>query len=88
MIPDTRVCLEVPKNALESERMIEMRIASHHFGNESQQLFSKNSAAVVELLPSDLRLLEPVKLTLPHCLVLKEGSQRRAKIYSSHHKEG
>ncbi|WP_411026686.1 hypothetical protein, partial [Salmonella sp. s54395] len=27
-------------------------------------------------------------LTLPHCLCLKKGAERKARIYQSHHEEG
>ncbi|PIK60814.1 Receptor-interacting serine/threonine-protein kinase 1 [Apostichopus japonicus] len=45
--------------------------------------FSSNSSLVVELLPSNLKLLKPAKLTLPHCLVLKKGCEWKAKYIAA-----
>ncbi|PIK50183.1 hypothetical protein BSL78_12934 [Apostichopus japonicus] len=87
-IPDTGVSLEIPPGALEKDQLIQMRIIPYNFQGDSDLSFSSNSSVVVELLPSNLRLLKPVKLTLPHCLVLKKGCEWKAKIYSSHHEEG
>ncbi|XP_071843374.1 uncharacterized protein [Apostichopus japonicus] len=87
-IPDTGVSLEIPPGALEKDQLIQMRIIPDNFQGDSDLSFSSNSSVVVELLPSNLKLLKPVKLTLPHCLVLKKGCEWKAKIYSSHHEEG
>ncbi|XP_071842439.1 uncharacterized protein [Apostichopus japonicus] len=87
-IPDTSVSLEIPPGALEKDQLIQMRIIPYNFQGDSDLSFSSNSSVVVELLPSNLKLLKPVKLTLPHCLVLKKGCEWKAKIYSSHHEEG
>ncbi|XP_071842480.1 uncharacterized protein [Apostichopus japonicus] len=87
-IPDTGVSLEIPPGALEKDQLIQMRIIPYNFQGDSDLSFSSNSSVVVELLPSHLKLLKPVKLTLPHCLVLKKGCEWKAKIYSSHHEEG
>ncbi|PIK34584.1 hypothetical protein BSL78_28591, partial [Apostichopus japonicus] len=85
---DTSVSLEIPPGALEKDQLIQMRIIPYNFQDDSDLSFSSNSSVVVELLPSNLKLLKPAKLTLPHCLVLKKGCEWKAKIYSSHHKEG
>ncbi|PIK41542.1 putative netrin receptor UNC5B [Apostichopus japonicus] len=87
-LPDTGVSLEIPPGALEKDQLIQMRIIPYNFQGDSDLSFSSNSSVVVELLPSNLQLLKPVKLTLPHCLVLKKGCEWKAKIYSSHHDEG
>ncbi|PIK54714.1 hypothetical protein BSL78_08409 [Apostichopus japonicus] len=87
-LPDTGVSLEIPPGALEKDQLIQMRIIPYNFQGDSDLSFSSNSSVVVELLPSNLKLLKPVKLTLPHCLVLKKGCEWKAKIYSSHHEEG
>ncbi|XP_071849298.1 uncharacterized protein [Apostichopus japonicus] len=86
-IPDTGVSLEIPSGALVGEQFIQMIIIPPHLESESLT-FASNSSLVVELLPSNLNLLKPAKLTLPHCLVLKKGCEWKAKIYRSHHKEG
>ncbi|PIK39293.1 netrin receptor unc5-like protein [Apostichopus japonicus] len=86
-IPDTGVSLEIPSGALEGEQIIQMMIIPHHLESESLT-FASNSSLVVELLPSNLNLLKPAILTLPHCLVLKKGCEWKAKIYRSHHKKG
>ncbi|XP_071843408.1 uncharacterized protein [Apostichopus japonicus] len=85
---DTGVSLEIPPGALEKDQLIQMRIIPYNFQGDSDLSFSSNSSVVVELLPSHLKLLKPVKLTLPHCLVLKKGCEWKAKIYNSHHEEG
>ncbi|XP_071815187.1 uncharacterized protein [Apostichopus japonicus] len=87
-IPDTGVSLEIPPGALEKDLLIQMRIIPYNFQGDSDLSFGSNSSVVVELLPSNLKLLKPVKLTLPHCLALKKGCEWKAKIYSSHHEEG
>ncbi|XP_071842474.1 uncharacterized protein [Apostichopus japonicus] len=87
-LPDTGVSLEIPPGALEKDQLIQMRIIPYNFQGDSDLSFSSNSSVVVELLPSNLKLLKPVKLTLPHCLVLKKGCEWNAQIYSSHHEEG
>ncbi|PIK59204.1 hypothetical protein BSL78_03901 [Apostichopus japonicus] len=85
-IPDTGASLEIPSGALEGEQLIQMIIPPHL---ESESLtFASNSSLVVELLPSNLNLMKPAILTLPHCLVLKKGCEWKAKIYRSHHKDG
>ncbi|PIK38960.1 putative netrin receptor UNC5D-like [Apostichopus japonicus] len=86
-IPDTGVSLEIPSGALVEEQFIQMIIIPSHLESESLT-FASNSSLVVELLPSNMNLLKPAKLTLPHCLVLKKGCEWKAKIYRSHHKEG
>ncbi|PIK33892.1 hypothetical protein BSL78_29287, partial [Apostichopus japonicus] len=86
-LPDTGVSLEIPPGALEKDQLIQMRIIPYNFQGDSDLSFSSNSSLVVELLPSNLKLLKPAKLTLPHCLVLKKGCEWKAKIYSSHHEE-
>ena len=87
-IPETDVKLEIPPGALKSECSIQMRIIPPCCHNETAFSFATNSSTVVELLPSNLKLFIPVKLTLPHCLILKKGCKWKAKIYSSHHEEG
>ncbi|XP_071839486.1 uncharacterized protein [Apostichopus japonicus] len=87
-LPGTGVSLEIPPGALEKDQLIQMRIIPYNFQGDSDLSFSSNSSVVVELLPSHLKLLKPVILTLPHCLVLKKGCEWKAKIYSSHHEEG
>ncbi|XP_071848885.1 uncharacterized protein [Apostichopus japonicus] len=87
-LPDTGVSLEIPPGALEKDQLIQMRIIPYNFKNDFDLSFTSNSSVVVELLPSNLKLLKLAKLTLPHCLVLKKGCEWKAKIYSSHHEEG
>ncbi|XP_071842484.1 uncharacterized protein [Apostichopus japonicus] len=87
-LPDTGVSLKIPPGGLEKDQLIQMRIIPYYFQGDSDLSFSSNSSVVVELLPSNLKLLKPVKLTLPHCLVLKKGCEWKAKLYSSHHEEG
>ena len=87
-IPDSGVSLDIPQGALEGKHVIQMRIVTDYQQEESSLTFSSNSSVVVELLPSSLKLLKPVKLTLPHCLALREDCEWKARIFSSHHKEG
>ncbi|PIK41691.1 hypothetical protein BSL78_21457 [Apostichopus japonicus] len=87
-IQDTGVSLEIPPGALVKEQLIKMRIVSEDYHDELAVSFGSNASVVVELLPSNLALLKPAKLTLPHCLVLKKGCEWKAKIYTSHHEKG
>ncbi|XP_071848887.1 uncharacterized protein [Apostichopus japonicus] len=87
-LPDTGVSLEIPPGALEKDHLIQMRIIPYNFQGDSDLSFTSNSSVVVELLPSNLKLLKLAKLTLPHCLVLRKGCEWKANIYSSHHEEG
>ncbi|XP_071840210.1 uncharacterized protein [Apostichopus japonicus] len=87
-IQDTGVSLEIPPGALEEEQLIKMRIVSDDYHDDLAESFGSNASVVVELLPSNLALLKPAKLTLPHCLVLKLGCEWKAKIYTSHHEKG
>ncbi|PIK39750.1 hypothetical protein BSL78_23408 [Apostichopus japonicus] len=87
-IPYTGVSLRIPPGALRREYFIRMKIIPHHYLDESELSFASNSSVVVELLPNNVKLLIPATLTLPHCLVLKKKCERKAKVYSSHHKKG
>ncbi|KAJ8031584.1 hypothetical protein HOLleu_24821 [Holothuria leucospilota] len=82
-IPSTGVILAVPSNAL-SQHMekceIHMRIIPRKMLNEQVASFSLNSATVVELLPAGLSFQRPVRLSLPHCLVLQQTRERKARI--------
>ncbi|XP_071844106.1 uncharacterized protein [Apostichopus japonicus] len=84
-IQNTGVNLKIPPGALQRDYCIQMRIIPHH---ETELSFASNSSVVVELLPNNVKLLIPATLTLPHCLVLKKKCERKAKVYSSHHKKG
>ncbi|XP_071844102.1 uncharacterized protein [Apostichopus japonicus] len=87
-IQNTGVSLKIPPGALRREYLIRMRIISHHYLDEPELSFASNSSVVVELLPNNVKLLIPATLKLPHCLVLKKKCGWKAKVYSSHHKEG
>ncbi|XP_071843563.1 netrin receptor UNC5B-like [Apostichopus japonicus] len=87
-IPNTGVSLKIPPGALRRDYFIRMRIISHHYLDETELSFASNSSVVVELLPNNVKLLIPATLTLPHCLVLKGKCGWKAKVYSSHHKQG
>ncbi|XP_071840740.1 uncharacterized protein [Apostichopus japonicus] len=86
-IPNTGVILEIPPAALEREQLIEIRIIPTNFQKEEALPFARNSSVVVELLPSNLKLLKSAKLILPHCLVLKKDCEWKATVYTSHHEE-
>ncbi|PIK53464.1 hypothetical protein BSL78_09650, partial [Apostichopus japonicus] len=86
-IPNTGVSLEIPPAALEREQLIEIRIIPTNYQKEEALPFARNSSVVVELLPSNLKLLQPAKLILPHCLVLKKDCEWKARVYTSHHDE-
>ncbi|XP_071844101.1 uncharacterized protein [Apostichopus japonicus] len=87
-IQNTGVSLQIPPGALQRDYFIQMRIIPHHYLDETVLSFARNSSVVVELLPNNVKLLKPAKLTLPHCLVLKKICGWKAKVYSSHHEEG
>ncbi|XP_071843397.1 uncharacterized protein [Apostichopus japonicus] len=87
-IPGTGVRLEIPCGAIEQECLIQMRIIPISFQEESKPSFTSNSTVVVELLPDNLKLHHLAKLTLPHCLQLKNTGERKAMVYSSHHAKG
>ncbi|PIK38294.1 hypothetical protein BSL78_24874 [Apostichopus japonicus] len=61
-LPDTGVSSKIPPGALEKDQLIQMRIIPYNFQGDSDLSFSSNSSIVVELLPSNLQLLKPVKL--------------------------
>lgn len=87
-IPNSGVLLEIPAKALNESYRIEMRIIPHCFQEGNYHTFASNSSVVIELLPENIKLLHPVRLTLPHCLRLKKTGQRKAIVYSSHHAKG
>ncbi|PIK39748.1 putative netrin receptor UNC5B isoform X1 [Apostichopus japonicus] len=87
-IQNTRVSLQIPPGALQRDYFVQMRIIPHHYLDETELSFASNSSVVVELLPNNVKLSKPATLTLPHCLVLKKKCGWKAKVYSSHHKEG
>ncbi|XP_071835191.1 uncharacterized protein [Apostichopus japonicus] len=87
-IPGTGVRLEIPSGAIEQECLIQMRIIPISFQKDSKSSFTSNSTVVVELLPNNLKLHQLAKLTLPHCLQLKNTGERKAMVYSSHHAKG
>ncbi|XP_071843403.1 uncharacterized protein [Apostichopus japonicus] len=87
-IPGTGVRLEIPCGAIDQECLIQMRIIPISFQEESNSSFTSNSTVVVELLPDNLKLHQLAKLTLPHCLQLKNTGERKAMVYSSHHAKG
>ncbi|XP_071832094.1 uncharacterized protein [Apostichopus japonicus] len=87
-IQNTGVSLEIPPGALRRDYFIRMRIIPHYYLDETELSFASNSSVVVELLPNNIKILIPATLTLPHCLVLKKKCAWKAKVYSSHHKEG
>ncbi|XP_071844097.1 uncharacterized protein [Apostichopus japonicus] len=87
-IQNTGVSLKIPPGALRHDYCVQMKIIPHHYLDETELSFASNSSVVVELLPNNVTLLKPATLTLPHCLVLKKKCGWKAKVYSSHHKEG
>ncbi|XP_071844105.1 uncharacterized protein [Apostichopus japonicus] len=87
-IQNTGVSLQIPPGALRFDYFVQMRIIPHHYLDETELSFASNSSVVVELLPNNVMLLKPATLTLPHCLVLEKKCGWKAKVYSSHHKEG
>lgn len=86
-IQGTGVSLEIFDGALEKEEHIEMKIIPPILESESPK-FASNSSLAIEILPSQVILLKPAILTVPHCSVLGKGYEWKATIYTSHHKEG
>ncbi|KAJ8034150.1 Protein NLRC5 [Holothuria leucospilota] len=89
-IADTDVQLVVPAGAFKegrSECLIRLSIIPPGRHDEASTSFCSNSSTIVELLPNNLTLKLPVQVTLPHCLQLKKDTQKKVKIFMSHHKE-
>ncbi|KAJ8034178.1 Protein NLRC5 [Holothuria leucospilota] len=89
-ISKTGILLVIPPNALpadKEEHEIFIRCILRRSVEDQVKCFSSNSTAVVEILPN-LSLLHPVRLSLPHCLVLQQNLKRKAKIFASHHEKG
>ncbi|XP_071844099.1 uncharacterized protein [Apostichopus japonicus] len=87
-IPGTGVRLEIPPGAIDGTRLIQMKIIPNYIQEESTSSFASNSTVVVELLPDNLKLHHPAKLTLPHCLKLKNVVECKVLVLSSHHVQG
>ncbi|XP_071843349.1 uncharacterized protein [Apostichopus japonicus] len=87
-IPGTGVKLDIPPGAIGGKCLIEMKIISNYIQEESKSSFTSNTTVVVELLPDNLRLHHRAKLTLPHCLKLKNPVECKAMVFSSHHDQG
>ncbi|KAJ8044052.1 hypothetical protein HOLleu_11404 [Holothuria leucospilota] len=90
-IPDTKIVLNIPSNALpenSSGCVIKLRLLPRKVFKDPALTFASNSSVVVELLPNNLILQHPAQLTIPHCLFLEEKKTPTAKIYMSHHQEG
>ncbi|XP_071843390.1 uncharacterized protein [Apostichopus japonicus] len=87
-IPGTGVTLDIPPGAIDGKCLIEMKIISNYIQEESKSSFTSNTTVVVELLPDNLELHHPAKLTLPHCLKLKNPVECKALVFSSHHAQG
>lgn len=89
IIEDVELC--IPPNALQENTehcLVQMRIIPRSLVAEPAQTFASNSSVIVELLPNNLSLRVPAKLTLPHCLQLKKGIPRKATVFISHHEIG
>lgn len=88
-ISTTNVSLNIPKGALNKECVVEMGILRDDGHLKKLQSFSSNTCAGVELVPKGLKLQAPAKLTVPHCLLLKEGSTpRTARVFESYREKG
>ncbi|PIK39751.1 hypothetical protein BSL78_23409 [Apostichopus japonicus] len=87
-IPGTGVILEIPPGAIDGKRLIQMKIIPNYIQEESTSSFTSKTTVVVELLPNNLKLHHPAKLTLPHCLKLKNLVESKVLVLSSHHVQG
>ncbi|XP_071842497.1 uncharacterized protein [Apostichopus japonicus] len=87
-IPGTDVRLDIPPGAIDGKCLIQMKIISNYIQEESKSSFASNSTVVVELLPDNMKLHHRAKLTLPHCLKLKNPVECKALVFSSHHAQG
>ncbi|KAJ8034782.1 Netrin receptor UNC5B [Holothuria leucospilota] len=90
-IPNTSVTLMIPPDCLPEDMEhceMHLRIIPREITKEGVTLFSLNSSIVVELLPDSLKFRQPVRLTIPHCWVLQDTRERKARIYISHHRTG
>ncbi|XP_071843344.1 uncharacterized protein [Apostichopus japonicus] len=87
-IPGTGVRLDIPFGAIDGKCLIQMKIIPNYVQEESKSSFTSNTTVVVELLPDNLKLHHPAKLTLPHCLKLKNPVECKALVFSSHHAQG
>ncbi|XP_071843341.1 uncharacterized protein [Apostichopus japonicus] len=87
-IPGTGVRLDIPPGAIDRKCLIQMKIIPNYIQEESKSSFTSNTTVVVELLPDNLKLHHRAKLTLPHCLKLKNPVECKALVFSSHHDQG
>ncbi|KAJ8019319.1 hypothetical protein HOLleu_42134 [Holothuria leucospilota] len=90
-VGNTGVKLEIPPNAFENdeeEHEIQIRILPCHIFDGDAECFEDHSTTMVEILPNNLRLKKFAKLTLPHCLIVKDGKRCKAQVFQSHHTEG
>ncbi|KAJ8039542.1 Netrin receptor UNC5D [Holothuria leucospilota] len=89
-ISNTGIALVIPPYALPADKeshRIQMEYIPRSTVKDQFQVFSSNSTAVVEILPA-LSLHCPVRLCLPHCLVLQQNLERKAHIFVNHHGKG
>lgn len=90
-VSDTGVELEIPKNAFHDgskDPLIEVKILPRRIYDDPPNCFEDHSTVMVEILPNNLQLKRPIKLTLPHCLIIREASTCEVKIFKSHHEQG
>lgn len=90
-IPSTGVVLMIPRNAFSDDTQhceILLRIIPREIITDQADNFSSNSSTVIELLPDSLKFQRPVRLTVPHCLVLQGARERKVRIFVSHHRIG
>ncbi|KAJ8025977.1 hypothetical protein HOLleu_33691 [Holothuria leucospilota] len=90
-IPYTGVELQIrPDSFLREDEvhLITVKILPRRLFDEAASCFEDHSTVMVEILPNNLKLQRPAKLTLPHCLILKDPKNCDVKIFHSHHDPG
>lgn len=90
-VGETGVQLEIPPDACPNdnkEYSVRIKIHPHNTFNEHAKCFEDQSTTVVEIQSNELQLQKPVKLTLPHCLVLRDEKKCKVRVLQSHHREG
>ncbi|KAJ8036183.1 hypothetical protein HOLleu_20077 [Holothuria leucospilota] len=87
-IPAAGVKLQIPAESFEEDHFLTLKILPSLSYKGPGSSFEDNSTVMVEILPNNLTLKQPAKLTLPHCLILKEPKRCPVKIFHSHHCAG
>ncbi|KAJ8032133.1 hypothetical protein HOLleu_25569 [Holothuria leucospilota] len=65
--------------------IITLKILPRRLFDKPAECFEDHSTVMVEILPNNLELMHPAKLSLPHCLILKKANASEVQVFHSHH---